>query len=446
MSKYKIRYLIPILMLPVFAAQAQTIKTVNLEKAVEYGLKNHTDILNQEKNLELKGWQTKEAGSKFFPSIKATSDYRYNTKLPVTILPGDIFGQSSTDPIEVQMGTKNAFQAGIQVDQPIYNPLLSSDVKEKKIQEEIAQVNVNDTKVQVANKIKGAYFQAVLNYEALRTSQKNLAVYDTLVNVLTHRLNDGLATEQQLTEITEKQKNQKLENDLSQLKFRNSIDRLKMAMDFPQDSILQIADTTVLGLIGNINYAKNPDFSLQQIPQFNELTLEQKLNSERILSVKKEYLPDLSGYFFVGTQYYDKLFRPFTNTNRWYNQSYIGLRLSLPVFGGFERYRRQKAFEVNRDLLAEKKRKLAADLKTKEKILSDEILISLKEAYKAKNDYNFSSEQLTKQVQQFENGLSSYEKVLRMQLEMMLQYSTYINSLSNALNSQLQYEKLIASY
>ncbi len=65
---------------------------------------------------------------------------------------------------------------------------------------------------------------------------------------------------------------------------------------------------------------------------------------------------------------------------------------------------------------------------------------------KKKNDYRFSYNSFTDRINNFENGLTDFENVLRSEIEMMVQYQAYLNSMMNVLNAFLEYEKIIAVY
>ncbi len=65
--------------------------------------------------------------------------------------------------------------------------------------------------------------------------------------------------------------------------------------------------------------------------------MEQKLNVQRISSVKKNTSPTFQVTFLLEHNITIKFSGPLQITNRWYDQRYIGLKMSLSVFVGFER-------------------------------------------------------------------------------------------------------------
>lgn len=428
------------------AAFAQDSTVMNLDGAVNYGIQHHSDIKAGEKNLEYEQWLTDAERSKFLPGVSASANYRYNTDLPVTILPGDAFGQPGQGPLEIKMGTRNAFQSGISLEQPIYDPVIRSDVDAQKIDEQLAGNQVELTKKNVALEIKRNYFKAVLYNELLQTSKESLRKYDTLAEVVKTRFDNGLTTKESLDETIKKRDNQQIEVEMNRLKYQNALKQLKLAMYYPDSTRLSISDTAVADLVSGNILPDQKTFAYKKVPEYRKLELQERLNRVQYNRVGRSYQPTLKGYGFIGADYYDETFSPFEHNNRWYTQSYVGLKLSVPIFEGFDAGRRRQALQKQNDMLTEQKQGLATELSSKQTILANDIRIAMKRAAQRENDYRLSTEKFQKEVSDLKNGLADYRDVLLADMDMRLKYQIWINALVSVLNSSLEYEKVTAVY
>lgn len=418
----------------------------DVSEAVRYGLNNHSRISNEKKNLEYREWLSKKEKSNYLPSVNASADYRNNINLPVTILPSDAFGQNNNGPLEIQMGTRNSLQGGINLEQEVYNPVILSRIKEKEIQNNMAEVSIEAIKKSVALDIKKSYYEAVLNAEIWKTSKEIMKNYVNLEKAVSVQFENGLVSENELENITNKRQNQAEELNINKMKFHNSIKQLKMSMDYPDEKELTIKDSLVISLVSVETIPESDSFAYQKLPEYHDVLLQEDLSKARISTLNKNYYPRIAAYGFIGTEYYDDAFRPFQNDKRWYRHSYLGIKLQLSLFEGLGRNYQKQALSLRADILSERRIKLASDLKRRENILREDISITSKQAVKKKNDYRYSSDTFTDMIQTFENGLTDYENVLHSEIEMMVQYQAYLNSLINVLNAHLKYEEVVSVF
>lgn len=430
------------------SVQGQESQTYNVNQAVSYGLQNHSRISNEKKNLEYHKWLTKSEKSNYLPSVNTSADYRYNTRLPVTILPSDAFGEQNGGdaPLEIQMGTRNALQGGINLEQQVYDPVTLSRIKEKEIQGDLAEVSMDEIRKEVAIDIKRNYYQAVLNLEIWRTSEEILQNYTALEKAMRTQYENKLISKTELHRIEQKKMNQDEEVAINNMNFQNAVQQLKMSMDYPRGQDLIIADSLVVALVSEQATPQTDSLAYDQLPVYRELSLRENLNQARITTLDKQYHPRISAYGFIGAQYYDDVFQPLQNNNRWYGQSYLGLKLQLNLFKGFARSRHKQTLNIRGNMIDEERQKLASDLQRRESILSEKMLIASKNASKKKNDYMFSYDQFTDRIHDMENGLTDYESVYNSEIEMMVRYQSYLNALLNVLNTQLQYEEVVSVY
>ncbi len=418
----------------------------NLNQVIQYGLQHNTSVINAAEEITYQQKQTKVTQSNYLPQVTSSADYRYNINLPVSILPGDVFGQPNNTPLEIQMGTKNALQAGINITQPLLAPTVIADLNTSVVNEKVAENQLASTRKNTALNIKSAYFNVLLAAENVKVSSSVYNLYLQLVEITKSRYKNHLITEQDYQRILNKMHNQKTQVSIDSLSRENALDELKLKMNYPREKTLLVADSSLLNLadLQYENYVKSYD--IHKIPDYQTVKLQLDLNYAEQEKIKKEYLPSLNAYGFLGTQYYDAVFQPFQHDLRWHKQSYIGMQLKVPVFDGLSKKREKESLLINMDKLNRKKEALEATIDQQADILKNKIDISLRSAYVKKSDFNISKTDYEITVKNYRTGLADLSDVVNAELDMNMKRQTYLNALFQVLQAEMNYENLTASY
>ena len=104
-----------------FSQDKSPIETLSLDEALTIGIKNNRNIITA--NLEVQKaykekWNTIATG---LPQIKASVDYQNFIKQPISLIPAEFFGGNKGDFAEVSFGTKQNINAGLKLDQLIFD-------------------------------------------------------------------------------------------------------------------------------------------------------------------------------------------------------------------------------------------------------------------------------------------------------------------------------------
>ena len=426
--------------------RAQDTLVYDLDQAIEYGLQHNTDVINAAGEIAYRQMQTKVTASGYLPQITSSADYRYNINLPVSILPGDVFGQPNNTPLEIQMGTKNAIQAGINITQPLLAPTVLADLNTSDIQEKVAENQLTSSRKNTALDIKAAYFKVLLAEENLKLSASAYKVYQQMVAVTKSRYENNLITEQDYQRTINKMQNRSMQVRIDSLTKENALRELKIKMNYPDNKTLYIADSSILKL-ANLQFEKYvKPYDINKIPDYQSVKLQLDLNYAQQKKIKKEYLPSLNAYGFVGTQYYDDVFQPFQNDLRWHKQSYVGIRLKVPVFDGLSKNREKESLLISMDKLNRKKQNLENTIARQAQILKNKIDISLKSAHVQKSDFQIARSDYQIAIKNYKTGLADLGDVVNAELDMNMKQQSYLNALYQVLQSEIDYDNLTATY
>ena len=74
-------------------AQDSAIHMFSLQQAVDYAEKNNVQVKNALLDVQIQEQTNKDITSAALPQINGSGTFTYNAKIPVSLIPGEFFGQ-----------------------------------------------------------------------------------------------------------------------------------------------------------------------------------------------------------------------------------------------------------------------------------------------------------------------------------------------------------------
>lgn len=417
---------------------------LSMEEAVKYGLENHTSIQMAANNIEYYERNTVIKKSAYLPEIISSADYRNNLALPVTILPGDIFGRAE-GPVEIKMGTRHNLQSGINIHQTLFNAAISSTIRQAGIEEKMAANNLSTTRKNIAMEIRSAYLLCLYNLELLQIIKNNVDTYAMLAGAASVKHENGLSSDSELEDALNREETGKLELRIKRGRYDNSIRQLKLKMDYPSDKDIILSDSTLQDIVCNRSLMEKAH-DIRRLPAWIELSLQEQMNHEKQKMLWGRYLPSFDLYGFLGAQYYDENFSPLTNEQRWFGQSYIGLSMNLPLFEGGKKKRNRQALIILEKNIATEKERLEKEISQRSEIIKTEFALSHQKADLTDTELKRATGKLNDAAADYKTGITSYSNVLRADLDMRLKKQEYVSALYDIMLRLIEYKQLVSVY
>ena len=108
----------------------------SIEQAVAYAKKNNVQVKNALLAIDAQVQTNREIGAAAYPTIMTSSSVMDYTKIPVSLLPAQIFGGAAGTFIPVQFGTKFNANYGVNFNQILFDgqPLAKLKGKQRAVQ------------------------------------------------------------------------------------------------------------------------------------------------------------------------------------------------------------------------------------------------------------------------------------------------------------------------
>lgn len=427
--------------------QAQVQKesySFTLQEAIDHAVQNNYSVINANRDIEIakqRKWETTTIG---LPQISANGGYQYNFELQKSVVPAEFFGGQEGEFAEVAFGTKQNMNGVLTVNQLIFDGSYLVGLQSAKTYLKISENAKVKTTQEIKEIVVNSYGNVLLAEESIVILNRNKTVLEKTLGDTKEIFKNGLIEEENVEQlqITLASVNSSLENVKRQQKIALNMLKLVLGMDLESDLLLKdkltdLAQNNVdLQLLSKeFNVTNNIDY---QIGQNTEVAQGLLLKLER-----SQYLPSLSANYNLGYNAFSDEFTFFSQNQKWFNFSYVGLNLNIPIFSsGARNSRMQQAkleLEKSRTDLTQMEQRLKLNFQ------------------KAKSDYEYSLEQLTtskeslrlaeriegKNQTKFTEGISTSFDLTEAQRQLYTAQQNYLQTMLDVINRRATLEKIL---
>lgn len=411
----------------------------NLEECINYAMKNQHDVKNAILNSQYSEEEIKANTGKLLPHATINGSLTDNLKLPTSLIP-DFSSGNLNNKIPVKSGVKYNSSLSGQIDQTIFNNSYFIGVKAAKVFKELSVKSLNSTEITTRVNVTKAYFNVLVNEEAIRLAKSNLTQVNKSLQVTKAEYQAGIAETIDVNRIQVQANNANTTIENQQRLLELSLAELKFQMSMPQDDSLSLKETiqdfapeTVPADTAGFNINNRPEYGMQQIQnQLNELNLK---------NVKLSYLPSLSAYLAYGFNYFSP---SFSNLYvKGYGNSAVGLNLSFPIFSGTERIHQTNEAEITLEQSQNDLTNLIQQIHLQITNAFTQYQNNLTQLNTQKQNMNLTEGVYERIQYKFEQGVSSSLDLLSAENELQQSQSNYIDALLNTLMSRVDLQQAL---
>ncbi|RAR50430.1 TolC family protein [Flavobacterium lacus] len=437
------------LLLACLGIQAQETKqsySFSLKQAIEHALQYNYSVINSGRDIEAakkKKWETTASG---LPQINAGLDYANNFKLQTQAVSGNLFDPDG-DPNQIStfaFGTKHSMVARSTLSQLIFDGSYIVALQASKTYLQYYESSKKKTDLQVREMIINSYGNVLLAEENIAILEKNKATLDKTLFDTEQTFKNGLIEEENVEQlkITLSSINSSL-NYTKRLKDI-SYNMLKINLGIELEEELSLTDklenlTTSnldMALTGSsfevknsIDYALSTNFVEQR-------TLEMKLE-------KSKFLPSLSANLNFGYNAFGDQFAFFTQNQRWFNYSNLGVGLNVPIFSSFGKNAKVQQSKIALEQAQTQLTETEQRLKLQYQNAKSDYEYSVEQYFSSKENLSLAERIEKKQQVKFTEGLSTSFEFTDAQRQLYSAQQSYLQSMVDVISRKAALEKAI---
>lgn len=376
----------------VMSGSATADETWTLQRCVDYALENNLTVKNSRLQVDQSEIDVTSAKDAFLPTLSASASEGFN------------FGRGLTSDNTYADRNTSSFQWGVNMSLPLFQGL--SDVRQLKVAKSAMQqylMEFEAAKDDLTLNIMAQYLQVLYNKEVAKSAISQLSYSTYEVERQKALVDEGKVAEAYLYDAEAQQAQDRLQVITAENDVRVALVNLANLLQLPTADGFDVAP-----LDEENPEIPGPDVVYSRAMEHNHsiLSAQQGIVTarDRVSYARSGYMPRLSFDASVGSSYYTVAGydnQPFATQMRNNFSTYLGLRLSIPIFDAFSTRN-----NIRRARLQETSARLELDRRESE--LYKTIQLAYTQATGARDKYLTSSETLDKTRLSFEATRERY--------------------------------------
>lgn len=424
------------------ASNAQQVpSSFSLKEAQDYAMVNSYVLQSSKMDVAVARKEVWEVITTGLPQVSGNANYNMFLNLPVSLIPGEFFGEEPGTYIPVKFGQDYNSDFGFTVTQLIFDGSYIVGVGSSKIYLNLTQQALEKAEIGIREAVAQAYYMVLIGEENLRVMKENLENVTQLHKETEAYFNNGFREEQDVDQMKVMLRN--AENEILKAEREIKIARvvLKYAMGYDLDGVLELTNELSDFLDPVVKRSTISGFDASNHIDYRLATTNIQV-SERLLKLEKAaFLPRLSSFYSYTKTAYGNKANLFSSDVSWFPSSLIGFQLSVPIFNsGNKIFQVQKA-DIQLDK-ARVQRELAETTLQKDYLAAVADLESALEKFENDVESRMLTEKiLDKSKIKFDNGIISSTELSQVETQYIQAHGAYIASTLQLLQASLQLKK-----
>ena len=447
-----------ILLLLVFAAQAQQRHELSAQQAVEYARKNSVQIKNALIDIEEQAQTNKEVTASAYPQINGNFGLNYYPNVAVQTLPNfispavygvlanegvkDANGNAIKVPndfgyIAAQFGTKFSNNIGVSLQQLLFDGQVFIGLQARSATMQFAHKAAEVTEESIRTNVYKVYYQLAASKSQIGILDANIARVQALLNDTRKLYENGFAEKLSISQLEVQLANLQTERLKALNGINNGYIGLKMLIGMPvQDSLVLTDSITYNDIRNGVLEATQYTYSDRKEYQYAELG--KTLNEFNVRRYELSKLPTVS----LSSNYnYIRQSNTFGFGGRWNPSSLIGMNVSVPIFSGFAKNARidRAKLEVQKSVNNIENLKITIDAQVQQAVNNYRNALATLDAQKRNMELAETVYNQTRLKSQ--NGLATNTDISNAQNDLAVAQNNYILATYDAINAKIDFLK-----
>jgi outer membrane protein len=442
-------------------AQEKKVNQFTVNQAVDYAMKNATQVSNALLDIKIQKEVNREITSTALPHLSASGSFNYFPNIAVQSFPNFIAaatygvlqyegvkngsGNSIVPPpdfgfVQAQFGTKYNANAGIDFSQLLFDGQVFIGLQAREASLQFYQNQMEVTKEMIKVNVMKIYYQLLVGRQQLSSIDANIIRFEKLLDDTKEINKKGFVEKLDVDKINVQLNNLKTEKNKVENQLLAGNAGLKFLMNMPQTETLELKDTITVEMIKE-NILDN-SYQYSDRKEFKLLETAKKLGEFNIRRYQLSNLPTLAAY---GNLYRNAQRNRlnFLNNEPWFKSSLVGVKLSVPIFEGFaKKARTEKArleLEKTKNSIDQLKSSIDNEVEqSKLKFASSLLTIDIQQKNMELAEKVYNTTKL-----KYEQGMGSNMEIYNAQTEWKVAQNNYYSALYDAIIARIDYLKAV---
>ncbi len=402
-----------------------TLVIPNAEVLVKLGLKNNSNLKIFKLKISQSSYDYKASNYFKTPQISGTFNSQDNLKLPTTAVPGALVGQPGKF-INISFGKPFTNSMGISAVQSVmdWQRIFQSKIAYQNTQLIKAQEeqSIQNLKIQILQ----TYYAIITSHSAIRISEKDLKLSDSIVKIIEYKFNSGIIDESSFNLAKVNSNNIKQNIIQSTILLNQSVAFLKNLVDISASTDLKFILPEQLVVLN-----KKPIKEIGSNKSLLPLQQMVKIDSLQIKEAKARYFPKFNVVGYKGyDQFRDNLGIDFSKGS-WNDYSFISLMASLPIYSGFLNRNKVNSTKYKKEISEEQLKSAIQQSIINDQNLLENYQSTVQLIEISKDNFELLNKITTANFEKYINGLISLDIYFKSFEDYLKSENIYLNLVSN---------------
>jgi len=410
-----------------------------LDDCVVYAQKNNVQVKNALLAIDAQVQTNREIGAAAFPTVMTSTSVMDYTKIPVSLLPAQIFGGAAGTFIPVQFGTKFNANYGANFSQLLFDGQVFIALQARSTSLEMQRKNAALTEENIKANIYKIYYQLSASRTQLNILDANIERLNKLAHDAEIMYKNGFAERLDVDKVNVQLNNLQTEK----LKANNAVAigymGLKMLMGMPVKDSLVLTDViNEKDLTGDVLVENEFQYALRK--DFQYLTTLKKLSEYNVKRYQLSNLPTIS----VSGAYTKNAQRSkfdFFEGGNWFTTSFFNLNVSLPIFNGGATMARIRRTRIELQQVSNQMEAMKNNIDNEITQAKLNYISSVATVQFQKKNMQLAETVYAQTKKKFETGTGSNTEISASQADLVSAQNNYMNALYSALIAKVDFLK-----
>jgi outer membrane protein TolC len=441
-------------------AQTQATKhEFSAQQAVDYGMKNATQVKNALLDIAIQKQTNREVTAAALPQLNAsiTGTHYFNT--PVQPIPDFIKPQIYNILVEqgVRDGTgqpivnPNNFPdlpfsvvspwtagAGVDFSQILFDGQVFVGLQARSTAMDLATKTAALTSEQIKANIEKIYYQLVVGEKQLGSIEANISRFEKLLHDTKEIYKNGFAEKLDVDKVQVQLNNLSTEKQkvLNQLTAGNA--GLKFLLNMPQKDSLLLTDS-----LTDDNVKQNlldDSYNYNDRKDIQVLAAASKLYGYNVKRYQLSRIPTIAAFASYSKNAQRQNFN-FFNKGDWFTTSLVGVKMSIPIFDGFARRAKienaRLTLQKSNNNLEQAKQNMDYEVA----VIRDKMKTAVLTLDNQKQNIKLAEDVYNSTKKKYEQGLGNNQEIYNAQTELKVAQNNYYSALYDAISAKIDYQK-----
>ena len=418
--------------------------TLTLKRCIEIGIENNLTLQQKQQDIHIAEIGQSENRHKLIPVIQGYANFVHNVERATSVTDGSNLSKllGVDAPYMVGQGLDFQTTGGFQLSMPLYNQTLYTGIQIADKMKEISEASYEKAKEDLTVEISKLYYLAQTTAKQIELIRSNIGRMESLKSITSAFYDNDMALKVDVQRVDINLENLRTQLTNAEAMYEQQLNLLRYTLEFAPDTPILLST-----LKGYIDYddsyllrGLSPDlYELQLLNMQSEVLEKQKK------MINQGYLPTLS---LVGATQWTAFTDKFENyfhthpTNKWYNHTYWGLQLNVPIFDGLAKRNKSRKVAAQYTQLQTTIADTEKKLQTQYQNSLNDWHNNIRNAERQRENYRLAESVYLVTSDQYKEGVASMSDLLQDEMRMTEAQNGYISALYKYMVSELSLLKL----